>query len=158
MKSFTLFSALALAYIGANAQQPKRFVVNSCGTTYTSSTAKLTYNLGEIAVKKIGNNNNSITQGFLQPKIITSSVNELSANNRFVAYPNPSQGSIKIESEHYKEPIQLQLFDGAGREIYKGTPANNSLSLDTYQNGIYQLLILDAKGQVLEHKTITKVY
>ena len=65
--------------------------------------------------------------------------------------------NIKIESQGYNDAYTVKLLDCTGREIYSGSTQNNMLSLENYQNGLYHLLILNDKKQLLERKTITKL-
>ena len=131
-------------------------VVNSAGQTYTTTSNRLSYNLGEIAITKIGNPNNRITQGFFQPKILATSVAENTSAYAFNAYPNPTNNQLNIEAQNYHEPITIKLIDALGREVYNGPVVNNTLPMTDYQNGVYHLLILNDKKQLLQHKTITK--
>jgi len=149
-----LFTAICLSGFG---QQITPNVINCNGSSFSNSSAKLAYSIGEIAITRIGNSNNSITQGFLQPKITATSVKETNSTYAFVAYPNPGNSNVKIKSDSYKEPITVKLIDVTGRELFNGKLIDNTLSLDAYENGIYQLLILNDKQQLLERKTLTKI-
>lgn len=157
MKAFFMFILTSSFYLQCQSQQISSSVINCAGNSFSNSSSRLVFNIGEVVVTKIGNSSNSITQGFLQPNILASGVNEIETSYKFVVYPNPAYGDVKIESEDYKEPITIKLIDGMGRELYSGLLVNNTLSLDPFQNGMYQLLIYNSNHELIQRKSITKI-
>ncbi len=157
MKAVFMFILMSGFYLQCHSQQISSSVINCDGNSFSNSSSRLVFNIGEVVVTKIGNSSNSITQGFLQPNILASGVNEIETSFKFLVYPNPSCGDVKIESEEYKEPITIKLIDGMGRELYSGILVNNTLSLEAYQNGIYQLLIYNTNHELIQRKSITKI-
>ena len=157
MKFYFILFSIVLLYNKSTAQQITPQIINCAGQSFSTTASKLAYSIGEIAITKVGNSNNSITQGFFQPKITANSIKENESSFKFTAYPNPSYSSIRIESQGYNDAYTVKLLDCTGREIYSGSTQNNMLSLENYQNGIYHLLILNNKKQLLERKTITKL-
>ena len=141
----------------AFAQQITPSVVNNCGTSFTTPSASITYSIGETAITKIGNANNNITQGFLQPLVNGNSIKENKASYNFAVYPNPSTESVTIQSANYKEEVFVKLLDATGKVLYSGNLSNGSLFIGNYPNGLYQLLLVDKNQQLLERKTINKI-
>lgn len=137
-------------------QQITPFVVNSTGQFYSNSTAQLTSNVGEIAVTRIGDSNNSITQGFLQFKGSVVSIKENQNANTFNVYPNPASNEIKI-STSYKEIFSVKIIDCLGREVLNSEVQNNSVDVSEINPGIYQMIILDKNKKTISNKTITKL-
>lgn len=139
------------------AQQISPFVVNAAGKHFSNSTASITFNIGEVAITKIGDSNNSITQGFLQPKATLVSVNESSSTVEFLAFPNPATEMITVTSSNYSDAVTVQLIDHMGRVVLNSSVQNNTVSLTDVSVGIYKLLILDKDQKIIDRKTITKI-
>lgn len=137
-------------------QQISPFVVNSTGQFYSNSTAQLTSNVGEVAVTKIDDSNNSITQGFLQFKGSVVSIRENQNTNVFNVYPNPASNEIKINASS-KDASSVKIIDCLGREVLNVELQNNSVDITEINPGIYQLIILDKNKKAICNKTITKL-
>ncbi|MDP2387514.1 MAG: T9SS type A sorting domain-containing protein [Bacteroidota bacterium] len=157
MKKTILVTLYCLFFSTLGAQQISPSVLNANGNNFSSGSAQLTFSVGEVAVTKVGNSNNAITQGFLQPKVNGVSIKENNTSVDFVVYPNPASTELNIRSSNYKNTVNVKLMDGLGRTMYNGELKNNTLSLESFPNGIYQLLLLDNEQKVMEHKTITKI-
>ncbi|MCD6067132.1 MAG: Secretion system C-terminal sorting domain [Bacteroidetes bacterium] len=154
----SVLAALACLFCNSFiAQQISPHVVNSCGTTFSNATAQLAFNVGETAVTSITNFSSTITQGFLQPENNGFSIKENKTTADFVMYPNPVNTELNIRSTNYKGTLQVKLLDGTGRTIYSGELKNNAVSMESFPNGIYQLLLLDTEQKIIDHKTITKI-
>jgi hypothetical protein len=138
------------------AQQINPKVVNSSGGNLSAGSVQLSFNVGEVAVTKISNTNNIITQGFLQPDANSTGIKENNSYS-FEAYPNPTDSKLTIQSGDYKEAVYAKLIDGMGRVMYSGEVKNNSLSMDPFTNGIYQLILSDKEQKIIGQKTIIKI-
>ena len=137
------------------AQQISPHVVNSSGSTFSTPSAMLSFNVGESAVTHITGTGAGITQGFLQPPANEVSLKENKQSFTFVAFPNPVSSSLRIESD-YKKTIRVKLVDVMGRTVYNDVLVNNSISMEQLPDGMYQLLLLSSEGEIIEVKTITK--
>lgn len=157
MKKIILAALACLFFSSLSAQQITPYVVNTNGNSFSSGSAQLTFSVGEVAVTKISNSNNIVTQGFLQPKVNGVSIKDNNNSVDFVVYPNPASTELNIRSANYTSTVNVKLMDGLGRTMYSGELKNNTLSLESFPNGIYQLLLLDNEQKVIEHKTITKI-
>ena len=115
-------------------------VINSAGGggTVGTSGVEVYYNIGEPIITTIGNSNNAITQGFLQPDIVgvfSLSVTPLFQNESCL---NKKDGFISL--------ILNTAPSNASQILYIWTPASvcptqNCTSLDSLQPGAYSISV-----------------
>ena len=115
-------------------------VINSAGGggTVGTSGVEVYYNIGEPIITTIGNSNNAITQGFLQPDIVgvfSLSVTPLFQNESCL---NKKDGFISL--------ILNTAPSNASQILYIWTPASvcptqNCTSLDSLQPGVYSIAV-----------------
>ncbi len=144
------------AYCSVFSQQIKPFVVNTAGATLTGSSGQITGNLGEIAITRINNSTNSITQGFLQPKLLPNAIEETSINQINV-FPNPSSKNIYFNLDKNINGVSVKILDGFGRIVYNAALENNTVSIEKYPTGLYQILLIDANKKIITQKNISKI-
>ncbi|HEY1038271.1 MAG TPA: T9SS type A sorting domain-containing protein [Bacteroidia bacterium] len=137
------------------AQQVSPQVVNSSGTTFSSASAVLSFNVGESAVTTIGGSGSGITQGFLQPVVGAVGLKETKQSISFIAFPNPVTDQLTIQTD-YKKAVRAKVIDAMGRKVYDQEMVNNTISVKDLQDGIYQVLLFDSDQKMIGQKTITK--
>lgn len=139
------------------AQQVSPNVINATGTSFQNSQMGLTFNVGELAVTKISSSGNIITQGFLQPLSNPILIKENENSNNYIVFPNPSNNQITIRSSNNLEgKLKVKIVDAIGKTVLNEELITNTISLDNYPNGVYQLIITDEKNNI-SYKTITKI-
>lgn len=90
---------------------------------------------------------------------ITSSTDELSIANRQISiYPNPTHDNITVTLEDRSIDGQAILINILGREMYRSSFANGSLSLSMqdYDAGIYLLSLVDSYGDKISTRKVIK--
>jgi Secretion system C-terminal sorting domain len=157
MKRIILMVAIYSFYQSSSAQQIKPFVVNAAGNTFANSTSKLAYSIGELAITKVNNTNHAITQGFLQAKSIGSGLEKSEIQNAFTFFPNPTSDLLHVAMSEKKAPYQVKLIDAFGRIIFTGVLKEDQVALQTYPNGLYQVLIINQQNKVVAQTTISKI-
>jgi Secretion system C-terminal sorting domain len=155
-KLFSLFGVFFLLNF-AVAQQINPYVINSSGQSFSTTSAQLSFNIGEIAITKISGANNSITQGFLQPKTTMLSVEKNELTNNYSVFPNPTSNVIYFKLKGIPVNYQIKLIDDLGKIVYSGNLTNNELSLAAYNNGLYQVIITDKQQKVIFKTSISKI-
>lgn len=127
------------------------FLSNGSGEINFSAT------IGDVFVTTFIEDNNILSQGFLQREInITTEIDELEGSV-FFAYPNPTRERIYIgNSEFSSQDINInkvELFDYSGRLIFTESDVNYTsfeLSLNDYNSGVYILkLFINDTEQIL---------
>ena len=112
--------------------------ISSFAGSVNNSTISINYSVGEVAIKTISNSSVSLTQGFLQPKlVITTGIVEVSDNDDVLIYPNPSVDYVFIKSN---DLVTWEIFDSSGKSILIG----DTTKIETNQlaNGIYYMELL----------------
>jgi len=80
---------------------------------------------------------------------------QLTDNNSFLLYPNPSSEYITIAFESSAQSVEIAVFDALGKEVFNSTitPAvanqyKNNLDLKQYAKGIYTIQISVGKERI----------
>lgn len=92
-------------------------------------------------------------------KIIDTSLrNENFAKPGFKFAPNPTSGTILIQTENLVFPAKMQLFDVSGKMLMNRTIDGNAFSFDTsaLQNGMYLITIEDNAGNSCSERLAVK--
>jgi Secretion system C-terminal sorting domain len=142
---------------GIMAQQIKPFIINCSGQSLSAASAQLSFNIGEIAITKISGTSNTITQGFLQAKSSLLSVENKEMQNDYSVYPNPTTDMVHFNLGKNKDSYTIKLIDAFGRIVYSGNLNNNSFSLASYTNGLYQSIVLNKNQKIILQTSISKI-
>lgn len=67
-------------------------------------------------------------------------------DERFVAYPNPSNGPVTIQWKG--QPAQLDVFNALGELVFRGTVGNTPVALSELSAGSYVMCIRDSSGML----------
>lgn len=133
-----LFFLSLIASSSITAQIITAGTISSFAGSVNNSTISINYSVGEVAIKTISNSSVSLTQGFLQPKlVITTGIVEVSDNDDVLVYPNPSVDYVFIKSN---DLVTWEIFDSSGKSILIG----DTTKIETNQlaNGIYYMELL----------------
>jgi hypothetical protein len=146
-----LFFLSVIASCSIRAQIITAGTISSFAGSVNNSTISINYSVGEVAIKTISNSSVSLTQGFLQPKlVITTGIVEVSDNDDVLVYPNPSVDYVFIKSN---DLVTWEIFDSSGKSILIG----DATKIETNQlaNGIYYMELLSKnKGNKKKIKLI----
>ena len=72
---------------------------------------------------------------------------------KFVVYPNPSNGKFHINSKQNEE-FWVKLYDMSGRELTQTESQNQEIDLSGFNTGVYLLKI---ESKISAHSSITKI-
>lgn len=145
---------LSFISLGAYAQQ----VVATSGDTYKSSSAIVSWTLGEPATETHKSSNSIATQGMQQPtlSVVTSySTTELNVN--VFVYPNPTSSSLQVSiQEQSLEHLAYSLCDVNGIQITAGLISNATswINMETQPAGSYILKITKSDKEQKSFKII----
>jgi len=163
MKKITILTAAILCWnIQAKAQTLTPEVVASAGDFYTSSSASLSWTVGESMTESFIAGNNILTQGFQQPENLNATVvNKGNIFSEVTAYPNPTRNVLNLYfGNHLDGLLQVEIFDVAGKIVYSST-ANVSkenrlrVDLSELQEGLYLMKLSKADNGA---STIIKIH
>lgn len=116
-KTVTLFVA-GLFSVGVMAQSITPEVISSAGDHYDNGTHQLSWTLGEVAVQTYDNGSNILTEGFHQPEILITSVEEENLTDISLnIFPNPTTQFVNIELRNNESNLSAVVLDMTGKTI-----------------------------------------
>ncbi|MBL7771550.1 MAG: T9SS type A sorting domain-containing protein [Chitinophagaceae bacterium] len=74
--------------------------------------------------------------------------NNYQENNNLQIYPNPNDGKFTVSAFHADQPIDLSLYDAAGKLVYliKNSKQTIQISIPALEKGCYFLKLVDVKN------------
>jgi len=127
------------------AQELKPVILSTAGTSYQGSSITIDWTLGELAITRVSNSNDQITQGFHQPTYTITKVNTLTEDiGRIKVFPNPTSDWLQMDlAFEQKRAVQFFLFDQLGKllanEKKEGVKIQFNSSLKRLPAGNYYL-------------------
>ena len=69
-------------------------------------------------------------------------------------YPNPSTGQFNLDLTKIQSEVQVAIYDGVGKQVYRGSAKNELLQIDLsgLASGMYHIVLRDAE----EGASVTK--
>ncbi len=142
----------------AHAQSISPFVISSAGGEGESGEMTIQWTLGEMMIETFDANDMILTQGFHQPHLIVTSVDEIPGHDICIdAYPNPTDNHvhIRLNDGEYAD-MHYSLFDSNGRLI--GTRPLESLvtqvNLTQHEPGVFFLIITRSNEEIKTFKIV----
>jgi hypothetical protein len=147
---YLLFTGILL-----NAQSLSQTVLSTAGDHFQNGSAALSWTIGEPVINSLENGSVKLTQGFHQPYLTVSSVNETENDNLVRVYPNPTNAVLSIDFT-LSGAYSAELFDLLGRKLKAFNIIGNHFELDLneYPAANYLLRCYNSENKTL---TITKI-
>jgi hypothetical protein len=147
---YLLFTGILL-----NAQSFSQTVLSTAGDHFQNGSAALSWTIGEPVINSLENGSVKLTQGFHQPYLTVSSVNETENDNLVRVYPNPTNAVLNIDLT-LSGAYSAELFDLLGRKLKAFNIIGNHFELDLneYPAANYLLRCYNSENKTL---TITKI-
>jgi hypothetical protein len=135
-------------------------VVATAGSTLSNSNGSMSFTIGEGVAQTFTGGDKTITQGFQQPNLLVSMINETKdIDFSITAYPNPATDILNLEiGKENVSGLQYLLFDFNGKML-KNNKLEKSLTeipFKEMQNGIYIIRISDGTRELKTFKIIKK--
>jgi len=126
-------------------------VIATQGNSSSNSDCILDYTLGEVVTAFGQNSENHLTQGFQQPKLSITDVEEFSDEVNISVFPNPVDEFINIRMNSYIDGCTIHLYDLLGKELLCKPIFENTLSIpfQSYSTGNYLLVLYTKDRQKL---------
>lgn len=155
MKKFLLFLILCCSLNFSSAQSVVPEVITTSGSSFNNGTSQLDWTLGEPATATLDNGNNTITQGFHQPNLLITSVNEPETAYAVNVFPNPATEQVQLQFKNLKEDLTVELLSADGRllETKEGT-GDLQFSMIAYPAGTYLLSVKSKQSKTRTYKII----
>ena len=63
-------------------------------------------------------------------------------------YPNPSTGQFNLDLTKIQSEVQVAIYDGVGKQVYRGSAKNELVQIDLsgLASGMYHIVLRDAEG------------
>jgi len=135
-------------------------LISTTGNSETNNNVNISWTIGEPITYTVNNSTNTITQGFLQSKLIVTSIKEtFTLENEIKAYPNPVKDFIILKisnKEISQKKYRYQLTDINGKIIKSCFISDNEINIymSAYSPGKYILNIFDDNANVKQFKII----
>ena len=166
MKKLLFLSICIIVFSYCSAQSLIPTVVSSQGDYFTSSGGSVSWTLGEIIGETYSSANNKLTQGFQQPKLLLTAVENTNSSISISIYPNPTSASVMIEFND-SAPIamgtKLQMYDVHGNMVLESPIINSNpdgyrgvIDLRTLADGMYVANIINSENNTKQSYKITK--
>jgi hypothetical protein len=133
-------------------------IISSAGLSFQNTQFSVDYVVGELSVMTLQNNQNILTQGFLQPimtKTIPTGLLDNSLQYSLIYFPNPTDKYVLIQS-NYTDLKKFTLTDILGRQLFNQDLENNLLNLENLATGTYIINLFNSKSQLLKTFKIVK--
>jgi len=132
-------------------------VIASSGTVFSNASARLEFTIGEVATHSISTGGTTLTQGFHQPEIHFTSIEDYSSDFIFTLYPNPTEQFVTVESSK-ESMMQVHVYDALGKAILTSPVFGQKTTIDlqTLAAGSYILRVTTEEGKHLHSYTVIK--
>lgn len=154
--TYLLFMGVAIFLTAQSSIQND--VISSAGTSASSASMKIDYSVGEPVIETATATNINLTQGFHQPSLTITSIEEADALTDISCYPNPVNDELIIDvSSQYTELLIYTIYDINGKilsseRLNSGT---NTINMQSYAVGNYLLQIKEtSSGRTFDSKIL----
>lgn len=154
----SIFLSMCLVFIPAvRSQAIQNQLISSAGGFFSEGNLQMEFSLGEPVTETFKATEMSLTQGFLQPLLVLTTVENPDMLTGINVFPNPVKAEFRIDIPAYHHSKLLcRLFDMDGKlyirtELYSGI---SIFDMQDFASGTYLLHISD---QVSGRKFQTKI-
>lgn len=134
-----------LSGVWLHAQSMERKVLANSGSTFIKDDVVIQQTIGQIAIKTLDNNINTITQGFQQPEYNIIKTFDLQPNLELIFYPNPCIDHVDYVIKNGESAIgesNLILFSINGELLNKiPLKTNGTIDFSSLASGTYLIQV-----------------
>ena len=131
-------------------------VIASGGGHAVTGNIDMEFTIGEPVIETFEETNLTLTQGFHQPSLVLTSIEEPDMLTNISIFPNPVSDELSIEiPADYSSKILYHLFDINGKLLQSGEfySGSNKLEMHSYATASYVLQISDTStGRQIQTK------
>jgi hypothetical protein len=154
--SFTVLCLLFTLSFSSKAQE----VITTGGDHNSSTSAKITWTIGEPVTETVIGTNSILTQGFNQGDLVLTMIIDPEMKGYSIkVFPNPAHDMIKISlRENEIENLNYMIIDMEGKVVSKNSlkGMESEIPVGNFTPAIYFLKIYQGKTEVATYKIIKK--
>lgn len=155
-----LFLGLAMCSWGFS-QSISPEVTASAGDHFTGTNVQLSWTIGELMVETYDNDQIQLTQGFHQPNLIITAIEDLEIHFQVRVFPNPTAEFINLEWTEAIDGYVLLLIDTNGKQLLQQKVTNQGrtevIPFTDYSTGSYFLQLSTPEGKTIKTFKILKI-
>lgn len=158
MKRFLFMIGGLFWILSLNSQTLSPHVVAASGQSFSSPGKQIDFTIGEIVISSLTSSDKTLTQGFHQPKILITGVEDPDDEFVFSLYPNPADRFVIIESTQETE-MQVHVYDIMGKVLQVSSLFTKKITIDlqSLASGHYNMVITNAFGNHLSSYKMIKI-
>ncbi|MEL6863718.1 MAG: T9SS type A sorting domain-containing protein [Bacteroidota bacterium] len=153
-----LFYLLSVGVVFGQSVSPE--VVGTAGDHYVTDEVQMSFTIGEIITETTESDDAILTQGFHQPTLMITAVDDLDEQIAARAFPNPTADIVNIELDDPSAISYLEILSSTGQVLLsqRVSPSSNihSFDLSDWVGGTYLLQLVDEDQQILKTFKIIK--
>lgn len=150
-----LFVAMSVKATMAQSLSPD--VIASAGTSFNNGTSQLDWTLGEPATSTFTAGTAMLTQGFHQPNLLATSINNVETDYSLLVYPNPSIDYVQLQFQNLNDAVTIQLLSSDGKLLHSQelkTSSELQIDMSKYAAGTYLLSVKDNQSKVKTYQIV----
>lgn len=132
-------------------------VISTSGTSFNNGTSQLDWTLGEPVTAAFNTGSDVLTQGFHQPNLTITSINDPQTDYSVSIFPNPSTDLIHLEFKNTKGDLTIQLFSVDGKLLESKKAETDSMLqiiMTGHKTGTYILSIKDGQSKIRSYRIV----
>lgn len=154
-KILLLFIAISTKTAFAQSISPD--VIATAGASFTDGTSQLDWTMGEPATSTFSAGTDMLTQGFHQPNLLATAINNVETDYSLLVYPNPSIDYIKLQFQNLNDAVTIQLLSSDGKLLHsQELKTTNEFQIDMSKHaaGTYLLSVKDKHSKVKTYQIV----
>ena len=141
----------------AMAQSLSPDVIATAGTSFNDGTSQLDWTLGEPATSTFSGGTDMLTQGFHQPNLLATAINNVETDYSLLVYPNPSIDYIQLQFQNLNDAVTIQLISSDGKLLHSQelkTTGELQIDMSKHAAGTYLLSVKDKHSKVKTYQVL----
>jgi len=126
-------------------------VISASGSYFANQNGSVSFTMGETITGIIANNSGSANQGFQQPWMNVTGVEELTKAKTFFVVPNPAKEAFHISGISPYQAVQIKITTIKGDVLLMKTVyPNQNIDVSHLAKGFYIVIIENENAQQIE--------
>ncbi|MCE3279206.1 MAG: hypothetical protein K0S44_1397 [Bacteroidetes bacterium] len=158
MKKHLLCLAACFVISFSFAQSTAPEIISPAGTSFNNGTSQLDWTLGEPVTLTYTSGSDILTQGFHQPNLTITALDDTHSIQSIQVFPNPVTEYVQISfSKSEKKSFIIELHSSDGRLLEtnkKGTDPETQINMSPYKAGVYLLSVKEDGSKTKTYRIV----